>query len=93
MTSPAAITGHAPIGEYYLLCPDRFPDFETRCANCPEANFQTHSHVFSKCPKYNTHFLSLPWWKKQKDNDRLLASFLQDNPTAFTFDDLPRDVH
>jgi hypothetical protein len=36
--------------------------------------------------------LSLHEWQRAKNNDVLLANFLNNNPGAFSFEDLPPDV-
>ena len=88
-----AITCHAPIGEYYSSCPDHFPGFPTQCGTCPNVEVQTRAHVLTTCPKYVSSFSSLQYLLKKKNNDSLFSSFLADNPSAFSFADLPPDVH
>ena len=90
-----AITGHAPIGEYYFDRPDRFPNFPYHCGHChdPGGVIQTRQHIFTTCSRYQKHFPSLRHPKKAKNNDELFISFLHDNPSSFTFRDLPPDVH
>jgi hypothetical protein len=36
---------------------------------------------------------SMLYFLRKKTNDTLLRDFLEDNPSAFTFADLPLDVH
>ena len=86
-----AITAHAPIGEYYLTRPDRFPSFPHHCP-APEHDVlvpQTCKHIFSSCPKYVLPFSSLHHWTTLPNNDEVLSLFMCNNPSAFTFEDLP----
>lgn len=79
-----------PIGEYYFDWPDCFPDYG------PSGIIQTCQHIkFTICSRYQKHFTSLQQWKKAKNNNGLFISFHcdSDNPSAFTFQDLPLDVH
>ena len=90
-----AVTAHAPIGEYYLTRPDRFPGFPYHCP-APEHDApvpQTRKHVFVSCYKYVLSFSSLHHWTTLPNNDEVLSLYLRNNPSTFTFDDLPRDVH
>ena len=90
-----AVTAHAPIGEYYLTRPDRFLGFPYHCP-APEHDApipQTRKHVFVSCYKYVLSFSSLHHWSTLPNNDEVLSLYLRNNPSAFTFDDLPRDVH
>ena len=88
-----ALTGHAPIGEYYANRRERFPDIETLCTNCPEGTMQTRAHILTTCPYYNVHLPPLQAWTSKRNNDSLFRAFLKENGTAFTFADLPLDVH
>ena len=88
-----AITCHAPIGEYYSSQPDRFPGFPTHCGTSPDIDVQTCTHVLMTCSRYVSTFSSLRYLLKKKNNNSLFSSFLADNPSAFSFADLPPDVH
>ena len=92
-----AITTHAPIGEYYLTHPDCFPGFPYHCP-APEHDAlvpQTRKHIFVSCYKYMyvLSFSSFHHWSNLPNNDKVLSLYLHNNPSAFTFEDLPRDVH
>ena len=90
-----AITAHAPIGEYYSTRPDCFPGFPYHCP-APEHDAlvpQTRKHIFSSCPKYSLSFSSFHHWSTLSNNDEVLSLFMRNNPSAFTFEDLPQDVH
>ena len=90
-----AITAHAPIGEYYLTQPDRFPGFPYHCPALEHDALvpQTRKHIFSSCPKYSLSFSLLHHWSNLSNNDEVLSLFMRNNPSAFTFEDLPQDVH
>ena len=88
-----ALTGHAPIGEYYANRRERFPDIETLCTNCTEGTMQTCAHILTSCPHYSIHLPPLQVWTSKRNNDSLFRAFLKENGTAFTFADLPLDVH
>ncbi|KAF8672957.1 hypothetical protein AX14_005442 [Amanita brunnescens Koide BX004] len=85
-----AITGHAPTGEYRQRF---FPSLNTHCAHCGPSTPHTRSHILFSCPKYVSLATSLTDWSKDKFNDKSWKSFFQANPSAFTFGDLPDDVH
>ena len=91
------VTGHAPIGEYYLKWPDCFPGFPYHCSHCScldtAAQTQTWSHILTECGRYKSHLPSMQYWMNARNNDELLRSFLRSNPSAFTFEDLPPDMH
>ncbi|KAF8703073.1 hypothetical protein AX14_014239 [Amanita brunnescens Koide BX004] len=55
-----------------------FPDEPTACPRCDENALQTRHHILAECPG---------------NNDTLLTGFLDRNPLAFTFSDVPLDVH
>jgi ribonuclease HI len=76
-----ALTGHAPIGGYYLSCPDHFPGFPTNCNFCchPTPTPQTCCHILTVCCRYSSLFPSIRYWINAKNNDELLKKFLQDN--------------
>ena len=85
-----AITGHAPTGEYR----QRFhPSLPTHCNHCGPSTPHTRKHILFDCPKYVSLAASLTDWKKNKFNDKSWKDFFQANPSAFTFGDLPDDVH
>ena len=85
-----AITNHAPMGEYRTRF---FPDQPAHCPYCGEATLQSRRHIMCKCPRYIAKFSSLTDWGSQRHNDKALSGFLDKNPTAFSFGELPRDVH
>ena len=85
-----AITGHAPTGEYRQRF---FPDLPTHCGHCGLSIPHTRSHIFFNCPKYVSLAASVTDWTKDKYNNKSWKSFFQANPSAFTFGDLPDDVH
>ncbi|KAF8686151.1 hypothetical protein AX14_003894 [Amanita brunnescens Koide BX004] len=85
-----ALTNHAPTGEYR----QRFhPDEPTFCKTCGPETEHTRSHVFFACPQYEPLAVSLTDWKNTRRNDKSWKAFFQANPSAFTFGDLPDDVH
>ena len=84
-----AITNHAPTGEYRL----RFhPDLNTQCPTCP-GQLMTRTHVLFSCPRYVSLSTSLTNWRRDRHNDKSWKLFFTRNVTAFTFGDLPDDVH
>ena len=85
-----AATNHAPTGEYRK----RFhPELPTHCKSCGPNTLHTRAHIFCSCPMYVSIAASLADWKKEKRNHLSWKKVFQDNPTAFTFGDLPEDVH
>ncbi|KAF8695033.1 hypothetical protein AX14_001893 [Amanita brunnescens Koide BX004] len=85
-----AITGHAPTGEYRQRFHNTLP---THCNHCGQDVEHTRHHVLFQCPKYVPLAVSLVDWKKDKHNDKSWKNFFQANPSAFSFGDLPDDVH
>ena len=85
-----AITGHAPTGEYRQRFHNALP---THCNHCGQDVEHTRHHVLFQCPKYVSLAVSLVDWKKDKHNDKSWKNFFQANPSAFSFGDLPDDVH
>ena len=83
------LTNHAPTGEYRVRF---FPHEPTTCP-CDEDTLQTRRHILTECPRYVDKFPSIADWGKNRRNDKLLAGFLDKNPSAFTFVDAPLDVH
>ena len=83
-----ALTNHAPIGEYRRRF---FPDKPDHCHHCGEATFHSRAHILTTCNKYQPCFSSLGNLKANRKNDSLFKAFLHNNPTAFTFEDLPPD--
>ena len=84
-----AITNHAPTGDYRR----RFlPDLEQHCPACPQ-HAQTRTHVLFHCSRYSPLHTSLTNWCHDRDNHKSWKIFFQRNLTAFTFGDLPDDVH
>ena len=84
------LTNHAPTGEYRTRF---FPDETTECPRCDEHALQTRRHILTECPRYVNGFASMTDWGKHRNNDTLLKRFLDRNPSAFTFGDVPFDVH
>ena len=85
-----ALTNHAPTGEYRC----RFhPDSPTFCKHCGPATEHTRHHTFFSCPAYAPLASSLTDWKRNRHNDKAWKFFFQANPSAFTFGNLPEDVH
>ena len=84
-----AITNHAPTGDYRR----RFlPDLEQHCPACPQ-HAQTRTHILFNCSRYSPLHTSLTNWCHDRSNHKSWKLFFQRNPTAFTFGDLPDDVH
>ena len=85
-----ALTNHAPTGEYWC----RFhPEMPSHCKFCGPDVEHTRMHVLFHCPMYAPLAPSFADWKKNRNNDKSWKVFFQDNPSAFTFGDLPEDVH
>ncbi|KAF8666919.1 hypothetical protein AX14_006419 [Amanita brunnescens Koide BX004] len=55
-----------------------FPGDPTDCPRCDRRALQTRAHILTECPGRN---------------DKALMGFLERNPSAFTFSDVPLDVH
>ena len=84
-----AITNHGPIGEYRL----RFhPDEDPTCPACPHC-LQTRTHVLFHCSRYVPLHTSLANWANDRNNSKSWKDFFLCNISAFTFGDLPDDVH
>ena len=84
-----ALTNHAPTGEYR----QRFhPTLENECPTCP-GRFQSHTHILFYCPRYVPLSSSLTNWRCDRHNDKSWKNFFTRNVSAFTFGDLPDDVH
>ncbi len=81
------ITNHAPTGEFNARF---FPGKPTTCNFCV-SSFQTRTHILTEC-NYVSSFISLPYFLRHPNNDKKLKTFLSNNTSAFTFDDLPYDV-
>ena len=85
-----ALTNHAPTGEYRR----RFhPNAPTHCKHCGPTVEHTRQHVFFSCPAYAPLAASFTDWKRNRHNDKSWKTFFQANPSAYTFGDLPEDVH
>ena len=85
-----ALTNHAPTGEYRR----RFhPNSPTYCKHCGPSVEHTREHTLCFCPAYAPLAVSITDWKHNRENDKSWKKFFQDNPSAFTFGDLPEDVH
>ena len=85
-----AMTNHAPTGEYRTRF---FPGEPAHCPHCGETTLLSRRHILCECPRYVAKFPSLADWGSQRHNDKSLLGFLDKNPTAFSFGELPRDVH
>ncbi|KAF8641417.1 hypothetical protein AX14_009895 [Amanita brunnescens Koide BX004] len=85
-----AVTNHAPTGEYRTRF---FPDDPTDCPRCNRQALQTRPHILTECPGYVNKFPSMTDWGNNRQNDKALIGFLDRNPSAFTFSDIPLDVH
>ena len=85
-----AMTNHAPTGEYRTRF---FPGEPAHCPHCGETTLLSRRHILCECPRYVAKFPSLADWGSQRHNDKSLLGFLDKNPTAFSFSELPRDVH
>ena len=81
------VSGHAPIGEYR----SRFFPNEPRGCTCFE-EYQTRSHLLVECPNYSNKFSSMYAFHVTNNNVHKIFTYLKDNPTAFTFDDEPKDI-
>ena len=84
------LTNHAPTGEYRTRF---FPNEPTACPHCVEDTLQTRRHILAECPWYVASFPSMADWGKYRRNEVTLNGFLDKNPSAFTFMDVPLDVH
>ena len=85
-----AVTNHAPTGEYR----ERFhPNLPSHCKFCGPTVEHTRAHVLFSCPQYVSLAPSFTDWKRSRTNNISWKTFFQDNPSAFTFGDLPEDVH
>ena len=69
------------------------PDLATHCDHCGLETLHTRQHILFDCPKYVSLAASMTDWKKDKNNDKSWKSPLQANTSAFSFGDLPDDVH
>ena len=84
-----ALTNHAPTGEYRQRF---YPDLDPHCPACP-SRVMTRTHIFFHCPRYVPLSSSLTNWRRDRYNDKSWKSFFTHNMSAFTFGDLPDDVH
>ena len=84
-----AITNHGPTGEYRLCF---YPDEDPTCPACPHS-LHTRTHILFHCPRYVPLHTSLANWSSDRNNDKSWKDFFLRNPSAFTFEDLPDDVH
>ena len=81
------------MGEYYSTQTECFPNKEALCTICSMAVTQTRRHILTECPKYTNRFPSIRFWANKKNNGESLKAFLRDNPSAFSFADVPPDIH
>ena len=84
-----AITNHAPTGEY---CQCFYPDLDSHCPTCP-GQLMSRTHILFSCPRYVPLAPSLTNWRRDRYNDKSWKSYFTHNVSAFTFGDLPDDVH
>ena len=84
-----ALTNHAPTGEYRTRF---YPEQDLYCPTCPH-HVQSRTHIFFHCPRYSSLHSSMTNWSRDKDNCKTWKAFFSRNPSAFTFGDLPDDVH
>ncbi|KAF8661445.1 hypothetical protein AX14_007231 [Amanita brunnescens Koide BX004] len=84
------ISNHAPTGEYRTHF---FLEESTDCPKCDRRALQTRLHALTECPGYVDKFLSITDWGHNRQNAKALIGFLDRNPSAFMFSDVPLDVH
>ncbi|KAF8697726.1 hypothetical protein AX14_001266 [Amanita brunnescens Koide BX004] len=84
-----AITNHAPTGEYRLRF---YPELDNQCPTCP-GRLMSQSHILFSCPRYVPLASSLTNWRRDRHNDKSWKTYFTHNVSAFTFGDLPDDVH
>ncbi|KAF8669597.1 hypothetical protein AX14_005999 [Amanita brunnescens Koide BX004] len=84
-----AITNHMPTGEYQRRF---YPDLNNCCPACPEQTL-SRIHILFYCPRYVPLHSSLTNWYRDRNNSKSWKEFFSCNPSAFTFGDLPDDVH
>ncbi|KAF8630245.1 hypothetical protein AX14_011022 [Amanita brunnescens Koide BX004] len=84
-----AITNHAPTGEYRQRF---YPDLDDQCPTCPSC-VMSRTHILFHCPRYVPLSSSLTNWQRDRLNDKSWKAFFSCNVSAFTFGDLPDDVH
>ena len=82
------ISGHAPTGEYRSWF---FPNEPQGCTCLAE--YQSHAHLLTECPRYKSKFSSLPAFYLANKNMTKIFKFLSDNLSAFTFMDEPIDIY
>ncbi|KAF8658398.1 hypothetical protein AX14_007721, partial [Amanita brunnescens Koide BX004] len=84
-----AITNHTPVSEYHTHF---YPDLDPYCPACPQC-LQTRTHVLFHCSRYIPLHSSITNWSHDKENSKSWKDFFSCNTSAFTFGDLPDDVH
>ncbi|KAF8703925.1 hypothetical protein AX14_014100 [Amanita brunnescens Koide BX004] len=84
-----ALTNHAPTGEYRMKF---HQGLNPHCPTCPH-HVQSRTHILFSCPRYFPLHSSLTNWSHDKSNSKSWKTFFSRNPSAFTFGDLPDDVH
>ena len=70
-----AITNHTPIGEYWL----RFFPREEFSYPCKSYPIETRHHILYDCRRFNKY------WNLKRDTIGQFVSFLEFNPSAFSF--------
>ena len=78
-----------PTGEYRLRF---YPELDNQCPTCP-GQLMSRSHILFSCNRYVPLSSSLTNWRRDRHNDKSWKSFFTHNVSAFTFGDLPDDVH
>ena len=84
-----ALTNHAPTGEYRTRF---YPEQDPYCPTCPQ-HVQSRTHILFHCSRYSPLHSSMTNWSRDRDNCKTWKTFFSRNPSAFTFGDLPDDVH
>ncbi|KAF8643073.1 hypothetical protein AX14_009644 [Amanita brunnescens Koide BX004] len=84
-----AATNHAPTGEYRRRF---YPGLDDRCPACPDRTL-SRTHILFHCPRYVSLHSSMTNWCRDRNNSKSWKAFFSRNPSAFTFGDLPDDVH
>ena len=84
-----AITNHAPTGDYRQRF---YPGLDKYCPACPD-RVLTRNHILFHCPRYVSLHSSMTNWCRDRNNCKSWKSFFSRNTSAFTFGDLPDDVH
>ena len=84
-----AITNHAPTGDYRQRF---YPDLASLCPACP-GRVLSRNHILFHCPRYVPLHSSMTNWCRDRNNPKSWKCFFSRNISAFTFGELPDDVH